>query len=165
MRQSRLKRDKNSQMSIRESKLMVMSIIRLILYLSERQILMDVFLKQQPRDKNIKLAPIGVQKSEKTAAEMIIEDICATQTNDSERPFEQIQAAIIADKNTSKIFFETESGILAHWVQFAKELSTDTSYEIFIQTEIESLYSKLSLFGIAGQSSPSISSEEIKMEE
>ena len=154
-------------MSIKESKLMVVSIIRIILYLSERQILMDVFLKQHPRDKNIKVATFGVQKSEKTAIEAIIEDICASQTNDSDKPFEQIQAAIIADKNTSKIFFENESGILTSWIQFAKELSTDTSYEIFIQSEIESLYSKLSLFGISsdGQSSGKISPEEIKMEE
>ena len=144
---------------------MVISIIRIILYLSERQILMDVFLKQQPRDK--KVATFGVQKSENTAIEAIIEDICASQTNDSDKPFEQIQAAIIADKNTSKIFFENESGILTSWIQFAKELSTDTSYEIFIQSEIESLYSKLSLFGISsdGQYSGKISTEEIKMEE
>ena len=129
---------------------------------------MDVLLKQQTRDKNINMAPIVVQKSEKTAVERIIEDICVTEKNDSERPFEQIQAAIIADKNTSKIFFENESGILSYWIQFAKELSTDTSYEIFIQSEIENLYSKLSLFGIssAGQSSsPSCATSPEEMEE
>jgi len=168
MRQARLKRDKNSQMSIRESKLMVMSIVRLIFYLSERQVLMDLFLKQQPRDKDIKLASIGVQKDEKSAEERIIEDICATQT-DSEKPFEQIQAAIIADKNTSKIFFEVENGILLYWIQFANELSTETSYKVFIQSEIENLYSKLSLLGISNTSKScppfKIPSEDVKMEE
>ena len=163
MRQARVKRDKTSQMTIRESKLMVMSIIRLILYLSERQLLMKIILKQQPRDGTIRMV-----QDNKTAEEVIIEEICSTQDLDSERPFEQLQAAIIADKNTSEIFYANGNGILAHWIQFAKELSTDTSYEIFIQSEIEMLYLKLARFGMTSseQSPPFEASPEVeKMEE
>ena len=161
MRQARIKRDKTSQMTIRESKLMVMSIVRLILYLSERQLMMDIVLKQPRGNTKLQMAPIGARG--KTDEELIIDAICVTQDSDSERPFEQIQAAIIADKTTSKIFYSNENGILAHWVQFANELSSDTSYQSFIQSEIEHLYSKLGLFGISSRAESA--SEVVKMEE